>query len=135
MGGTTMKYICLLLLSFSLLTSGCATMGTIAISSVFGLAGREGLNYFDSGSTEMILYKSVSDVEHAVENAFTNLTYKLERKQVWSNKTIRIIGAASDNKDISIQVSLRPIANRTTEIEFNWYSFLFLITYLRFECF
>ncbi len=47
---TAMRCICLLLLGLPFLMGGCATVGTIALSSAFGLVGRESINYFDSGS-------------------------------------------------------------------------------------
>jgi|GEM_PF-3191453 len=112
-----MKCIYVLFLCLLFFLGGCAPVGTIAISSAFGLAGRGGLNYFNSGSTDMILYRALNDVEHAVEGAFTNLTYKLERKQIWSDKTIRIIGVSNDDEEISLQVCLRPVAKGITEIE------------------
>lgn len=97
--------------------SGCGTVESVALSAAFGLAGQEGLDYFGTGNAREIIYVDIKDIESTTIAAFAHLAYRLEKKQLRSDDSVRFLGSTGENQEVSLEVTLSPVAAGITEVE------------------
>lgn len=108
--------LAILLLTFS---SGCTGIGAAVVGSGLGLAGTRGLEYYDTGETNSILYTDPNTIEKAVVHSFDKFKFVLESKYLLSDGIIGYTGHNNDpipDEQVEIEIELEPLSEDITEI-------------------
>lgn len=100
---------------FFLLT-GCAGIESVVIGSALNLIGDEGADYFRSGKAQKILFQDIHDVDAVVAMSFRSLSYRLEKKQMFADRSLRYLGNIRRPKNVNLKVDLRKVAPGITEV-------------------
>ena len=115
----SLSKILLPLIITSSLLSGCGSVGMAVLGTSLGIAGNRGLNYYDSGEVDSVLYTNPDTVEQAVVYAFDKFNYMLESKYLMSDGIIGYTGHNnSENPEalVEIKIELDQLAGDVTEI-------------------